>query len=89
MTPGTRIFVLALVAAATAGIAIPDARAADSAATVEALLRPLRTEAELNEFLGAAASSCLAVAPARRLCQWKLSRREVGWSAIAQALGSR
>jgi hypothetical protein len=55
---------------------------------VNAVLAPAQGRDGITGFVGAPPSVCLASSPGAELCEWKMGRREPGYTAVAGAIGS-
>ena len=66
----------------------PKFQAANASVEVNAVLAPAQGRDGITGFVGAPPSVCLATSPWAELCEWKMGRREPGYTAIARAIRS-
>jgi hypothetical protein len=66
----------------------PPARVAQGQASVESTLANALTEGELTLFLGPIPKVCVDSAPGMKLCEWRVSKRNASWTALAPAVGT-
>ena len=76
---------------ATPGRAASGASAAREAPppSIGQLLLGAATEEALSARVGTPPALCLPSRPGRRLCQWELGKKQVGWKPLAAAVGTR